>query len=96
MARLIDADALIKSMDYFYNNSPFPHPATTWERGLELAADCVFDAPTVDAVPVIKCKDCKHYEDHKLKIFENCVRGGRCIPMKPYDFCSCGERRSNE
>ena len=50
-------------------------------------------APTVDAVPVVRCKDCKHYEIHKPKVLENCERNGYIIPMKPDDFCSCGERR---
>lgn len=50
-------------------------------------------APTIDAVPVVRCKDCKHYENHKRKIYENCVREDRLVPMKPNGFCSYGERR---
>ena len=46
----------------------------------------------VDAVEVVRCKDCKHYESHRQKIYENCVRGGRLVPMKPDDFCSYGEK----
>ena len=56
----------------------------------------IADVPTVDAVEVVRCKDCKHYEDHKRKIYENCVRDGRFTPMKPDDFCSYGERREGE
>lgn len=84
--RLIDADAFA---------SDFMDCADFEFSGKEVA-NFVNHEPTVDAVPVVRCKDCKHYEDHKLKIFENCVRGGRCIPMKPYDFCSNGERRSGD
>ena len=54
------------------------------------------NTPTVDAVPVVRCKDCKHYENHKLKVYENCVRNERYIPMLPNDFCSYGERRSDD
>ena len=43
--------------------------------------------------PVVQCKDCKHYEIHKPKVLENCERNGYIIPMKPYDFCSYGERK---
>ena len=44
---------------------------------------------------IVRCKDCKHYEVHKPKVLENCERNERIIPMKPDDFCSCGERIDN-
>ena len=50
----------------------------------------------VDAVPVVRCKDCKHYEIHKPKVLENCKRNGYLIPMKPDDFCSHGERKDGD
>ena len=50
----------------------------------------------VDAVPVVRCKDCKHYEIHKPKVLENCERNGYIIPMKPDDFCSYGERKDGD
>lgn len=53
-------------------------------------------APTVDAVEVVRCKDCKHYEIHKPKVLENCERNGYIIPMKPDDFCSYGERKDGD
>ena len=42
---------------------------------------------------VVQCKDCKYYEIHKPKVLENCERNGYIIPMKPYGFCSYGERK---
>ena len=45
------------------------------------------------SVKVVRCKDCRWYEDPRKKIFENCVRGGRIIPMQPTDYCSYGKRR---
>lgn len=51
MARLIDADALVKAL----NESGVPYRADVQE---------VLDAqPTVDAVPVVRCKDCRHYDN---------------------------------
>ena len=47
-------------------------------------------------VEVVRCKDCKHYEDPEKGIFENCVRNRRLVPMLPDDFCSYGERKDNE
>ncbi len=45
--------------------------------------------PTIDAVPVVRCKDCKHRDA------ENGLCEGRGWPMQlvPYDgFCDKGER----
>lgn len=54
------------------------------------------DAPAVDAVEVVRCKDCRYYEIHKPRVLENCERKGYLIPMAPDDFCSYGERRVDD
>lgn len=45
---------------------------------------------------IIRCGECKHYEDPDHKIFENCVKWkeshGILLPMKPNDSCSYGEK----
>lgn len=49
------------------------------------------DAPTVDAVVVTRCKDCKHRTETG-----NCghPRHHGILPSAyPYDFCNYGERR---
>ena len=61
--RLIDANAFIKELDSFIVNPPFAHPATPWHRGITLAAKTALLMPTVDAVEVVRCKDCKHRGD---------------------------------
>ena len=69
---------------------------TLYRRGFKTRQDIeewLNNAPTIDAVPVVRCKDCKHYEIHKPKVLENCERKGYIIPMKPDDFCSYGERK---
>lgn len=48
------------------------------------------------SVKVVRCKDCGWYEDPRRKIFENCVRGGRIIPMKPTDYCSYGAPKDGD
>ena len=55
--------------------------------------DEIVDAPTVDAVEVVRCKDCKHSQP--------CGESRQCL--HPYglnvcdgkDFCSYGERRTD-
>ena len=53
-------------------------------------ADCEF-IPAVDAVPVVRCKDCKHYGC--------CVWDDFCeihdTSMQQDDFCSYGERKAD-
>jgi hypothetical protein len=57
------------------------------------------DAPTVDAVPVVRCKDCKHWDcyggedSHKGDCLE--LEGLDCC-MYEDDFCSYGERKKED
>ena len=58
------------------------------------------EAPTVDAVEVVRCKDCKHWEQtgRLLTYWECNIFGwihGNGYPTKADDFCSYGERRTN-
>lgn len=47
----------------------------------------IADTPTVDAVPVVRCKECKWTGGDFV-----CYRGVM-VQHKPEDFCSYGERR---
>ena len=49
----------------------------------------VINAPTVDAVEVVRCKDCKSLEI--TGCYGECRKLVRIV--KPWDFCSYGERR---
>ena len=81
--RLIDADALKATLIPLWNchdDSDFANK-DVW-RELE-------NAPTIDAVPVVRCKDCKHRDT------ENGLCEGRGWPMQlvPDDgYCDKGER----
>ena len=84
MAKYIEREALIAEYDRVHVGKPGG------------ARKLMEKAPAVDAVPVVRCKDCKHYEIHKPKVLENCERNGYLIPMKPDDFCSYGERKEGD
>lgn len=45
--------------------------------------DWLNSAPTVDAVQVVRCKDCKFYDDCENFLFDD-------------DYCSSGERKETE
>lgn len=96
MARLIDADA--------YKHILNGWPSETYsgrygsEDGEGAAIFCCIcqldDAPTVDAVPVVRCRDCKYsYED----ISGRCCSHGPCKDWVVLDdsFCGQGERRTD-
>lgn len=60
----------------------------------DLAED-FYSIPAADVAPVVRCKDCAHYDMGAcLKIYSD---GNVCSaawqPRKPDDFCSYGERR---
>ena len=78
MERLIDADALLAEYDRQHEGEPGK------------ARKLIEDAPTVDAVEVVRCKDCKYlmFSD----CYGECGQGHMGI-VSPYDFCSYGERK---
>lgn len=81
--RLIDADALgvgrcsrdVLPADY----------CAGWNGLIRLLEK----ASTVDAVPVVRCKDCKH-------LFGTLCAVCGLLSRKPEDFCSYGERKDGE
>ena len=89
--RLIDADALQRVL--LPITFAFEREYGSLGGAVSGVMKHIDSAPTIDAVPVVRCRDCKHYEIHKPKVLENCERKGYIIPMKPDDFCSYGERK---
>lgn len=68
-------------------------------RGANKITDRIKAAPAVDAVEVVRCKDCKHAGKHEVIFFPGHIPCGlRMQPtiVKPDDFCSYGERRSDD
>ncbi len=101
--RPIDADALLFELA----NESFPQ-SCTYAQGRNGVIESIRNAPTVDAVPVIRCKDCKYYEPY-TEMFTNKPRGdGSCtrarmtqdglqeINCEDDEFCSYGERKDDE
>lgn len=77
MARLIDADALIKSTD--------KESVHMWQIAL---------APTVDAVKVIRCRDCRFFEDEDEYGNCYCEEWGNITNANGY--CHDAERRKKD
>ena len=97
--RLIDADALFNwgkhklSDAVKYGNKDEEHQDFSYSTLMMYEiADEVDDAPTIDAAPVVRCKDCKHYQTDVLFNSNYCCGRRR----KPDDYCSYGERKESE
>ena len=89
MAEYIEREALLDSICYETCGIAFCG-----------ATNCAFmakvcSAPVADVAPVVRCKDCKHYDMGVcLKIYSD----GNAHPeawqkRKPEDFCAYGERK---
>lgn len=90
--RLIDADALQKAIPdveaEFFENCGNCNMLSK-----EDVLESMDDQPTVDAVPVIRCKDCKfrYWDDWLEEYFCQCY--AEYMQVLPDDFCSNAERK---
>ena len=81
--RLIDANALAEN--WFYTND-------TGTQVVELLE--IEQAPTVDAVEVVRCKDCKHYLYDDFDGAYVCMQLSKYV--KPDFWCAHGERKDDD
>lgn len=88
MARLIDADAM---RDYWLENGENEYVYDT-----NAVLDSIDSQPTVDAVEVVRCRDCKRCFKHTTKRNRQkmwiCMRNEVDVCVRPDGFCSYGER----
>ncbi len=89
MAEYIERTAAIDAVSEVYYDTPEVNLSA---EKFEAAINAI---PTVDAVPVVRCKDCKHYDMGVcLKIYsDGNVHPAAWQRRKPDDFCSYGERK---
>ena len=98
--RLIDADELLLNMANFYEfSNPETEMGLAKRKGLYLVKKIIQNediTPTVDALEVVRCKDCKWYEKGKSYTpYCNNVKN-LFEEMEPDDYCSYGKRREEE
>lgn len=88
--RLIDADALYKKFLHLYETDK----KATGANAYDLCAMLTEDAPTIDAVPVVRCKDCKHSTTfHHTGNMYCGLHENHHFLTDAYGFCHKGERR---
>ena len=57
--------------------------------------EAAVEALMIDAVPVVRCKDCRGINPAIARPEGRCLCERNSRWVFPDDFCSCGERRSN-
>ena len=98
--RLIDADNLLKQyerIDWFSvsKEGQFMRGATTEDNPFihyYEGEEIIKNAPTVDAVPVVRCRECKYRFKNNGHDKSGCPIIDTNIWMDDDDFCSHGER----
>ena len=86
MARLIDANAFLKDI------LTAGIGKTIIEYSESDIGYMIRKRPTVDAVEVVRCRDCKHYDETDSF---NCKFAFMEF-RRPDDFCSYGERKDGD
>ena len=101
--RLIDGDVAVENIEEWLNSVG----TALIGKGLSYTGElmgCIEDAPTVDAVPVVRCRECKHHRDKNEQEQQYLVEDILICTSQdatddcwnavwPDHFCSYGERK---
>ena len=100
--RLIDADRLNKPIyaeeDNITGSGMSYDEICGYNDGIDIAWNKIDQAPTVDAVPVVRCRECKHLNVvNRKELYAHCPKTNTVFLPFELDtrehFCSLGERK---
>ena len=96
MSDLISRSALLEKIQFRIPNDRVLTDIV--DSCVKITRRIIEEAPAVDAVEVVRCKDCKHWncyggENHNNGDCSELYGMGCC--MNGDDFCSYGERKGN-
>ena len=80
MAEYIEREAAIESLP------------VAWDS----AINALRNAPSADVAPVVRCKDCKYWQDNNDGYPHEECRWGHGETPDANDFCSYGERKDGD
>jgi hypothetical protein len=92
MAEYIEREALLNGVALYMAENAYLNDTAL--DVLKMVGGWLTDAPAADVVAVVRCKDCKHYGDTAYG--DMCKRWEDWLPVEDDDFCSYGERRSDD
>ena len=112
MRRLIDANEVVKAIlaerdkiPRTIRGAPYElgvekpfHAGDQMRGGIRKALRCIEQATTVDAVPVVRCRECKHLNVvNRKELYAHCTKTNTAFLPFELDtrehFCSLGERK---
>lgn len=94
--RLIDADWVLE------HTKPYELSDEDWSvtggTAIRLIHNAIDGAPTIDAVPVVRCRECKHLNVvNRKELYAHCPKTNTVFLPFELDtrehFCSLGERK---
>ena len=93
--RLIDADALQRRICGAKCGCEYEDCGNEGDCGYD---HFIFTAPTIDAVPVVRCRECKHLNVvNRKELYAHCPKTNTVFLPFELDtrehFCSLGERK---
>ena len=100
--RLIDADRLNKPIyaeeDNITGSGMSYDEICGYNDGIDIAWNKIDQAPIIDAVPVVRCKDCKHLNVvNRKELYAHCPKTNTVFLPFELDtrehFCSLGEQK---
>lgn len=102
--RLIDGNEFIRKLTLdtskgFYGEFMDGSEVAYTSREIDNAIE---NAPTIDAVPVVRCRDCKWFNHYTMECESDDVatdhEGGASFSINfgPDDFCSYGQRKEGD
>ena len=93
---LISREALIEIIEKRIPHM-IPNVLGTHDVTAEGMVEFIKSQPTVEAVPVVRCKDCKYFCDGYPNVLnaDGLCENTDCL-VDLYCFCSYGERKENE
>ncbi len=101
--RLIDADAAVEAIRDEITEAKGIDADPNFIAGLKLGLAYVNTAEAIDAVRVVRCKDCKHFADDYVDTGFGPIPAFSCDVCELYGvglglnhYCSHGEREDDE
>ena len=99
MTRLIDSDSLLRKIhDTAEGLADCDQQNAAWALRKYAVRD-IMDAETVDAVEVVRCRDCKHWDSETWFCDNHSTVGHHGLEWNMFsedDFCSYGERKDGD
>lgn len=88
MSRYIDVDVLLLKIDL--------HGTNKFGMLDEDIREFIRSIPTADVAEVVRCKDCKYYQDNNGGYLQDMCRWRQDETPDEDDFCSFGERKDDK